>query len=185
MHDASAGATITLGIRLKRHVDGSASLTCTRADGSSTWQRHQGPSGAVMPHHDLTHFAVETSLHYREGFFGLIAQGWEIADFARPWPRGPIPDSALEVELIVGFFDAERREGLQWTSQEFLAHADVYVAARQAQHPGRAIPRRDLNDEEIERVRACRDELSSEWARTPTGSALDLQFAVHTQAASS
>jgi hypothetical protein len=52
---------------------------------------------------------VETTLSYAHGFYGLIADGWEIADFAAPWPRGPVPHDALEVELIVGFFESERR----------------------------------------------------------------------------
>ena len=48
-----------LTIRLKRHPDGSASLTCTRADGSVTWQRQQGQLAIVFPPHDLTHFAID------------------------------------------------------------------------------------------------------------------------------
>ena len=86
-----------LVIRIKRHADGAASLSCTRADGSVTWQRQGGKLGAVFPPHDLTHFAVETTLGYRHAFFGLVADGWEIADFAAPWPRGRVPDDATEV----------------------------------------------------------------------------------------
>src|SRR6059058_3092224 len=85
-------------IRFKRHPDGSASLTCVRGDGTSTWQRQQGQLGLVFPPHDLTHYAVETTLGYRHGFYGLIEDGWNIEDFAKPWPRGPIPDEAQEVE---------------------------------------------------------------------------------------
>src|SRR3982751_4823753 len=98
-----------LTIRLKRHPDHTASLTCTRRDGSVTWQRQRGSLGAVFPPHDLTHYAVEQTLGFQHGFYGLIADGWAIEDFAKPWPRGPIPPEAQEVELIVGFFDTERR----------------------------------------------------------------------------
>jgi hypothetical protein len=168
--------TVELHIRLKRHSDGSASLTCTRRDGSVTWQRLHGPTAIVMPVHDLTHYAVETALGFRRGFFGLLAEGWEIADFAKPWPRGPIPDEALVVELIVGFFDAERRQGEAMTAEAFAAQAAQYVASREA--VGKTIPsgRWQLTDDELGRVRARRDELLARWAAVPAGGDLDLAF---------
>ena len=54
-----------LRIRLKRHSDLSASLTLTRRDGSVTWQRQRGSLALVFPSHDLTHYAVESTLGYR------------------------------------------------------------------------------------------------------------------------
>ena len=174
----SAIRTIDLHIRLKRHVDGSASLSCTRRDGSVTWQRQNGPTALVMPAHDLTHFAVETALGFRRGFYGLLAEGWEITDFAKPWPRGPIPDEALVVELIVGFLDSERRQGEAMTAEAFAVQAAQYVASREA--VGKSIPagRWQLSDDELERVRSLRDELLARWADVPVGGDLDLDFAV-------
>src|SRR5207253_2804998 len=61
-----------LTIRLKRHPDHTASLSCTRRDGSVTWQRQRGSLGAVFPPHDLTHYAVEQTLGFQHGFYGLI-----------------------------------------------------------------------------------------------------------------
>ena len=167
-----------LHIRLKRHPDGSASLTCTRRDGSVTWQRQSGSTALVMPAHDLTHFAVESTLGFRFGFYGLLADGWEIADFAKPWPRGPIPDEALVVELIVGFLDAERRQGEAMTPDAFQTQAEQYVASRLA--VGKTMPNglRPLTDDELARVRARRDDLLARWADVPVGGALDLDFAV-------
>jgi hypothetical protein len=169
--------TVSLHIRLKRHSDDSASLTCTRRDGSVTWQRQQGPTAIVMPAHDLTHYAVETALGFRRGFYGLLAEGWEIGDFAKPWPRGPIPDEALVVELLVGFFDAERRQGEVMTAEAFQAQAAQYVASREA--VGKAMPagQWQLSDAELARVRASRDDLLKRWAAVPSGGALDLEFA--------
>ena len=85
-----------------------------------------------MPAHDLTHFAVESTLGVRRGFYGLLTEGWEITDFAKPWPRGPIPDEALVVELIVGVLDAERRQGEAMTAAAFQMQAEQYVASRVA-----------------------------------------------------
>ena len=167
----------SLTIRLKRHTDGSASLTCTRADGSVTWQRQKPNLALVFPSHDLTHFAVETTLGYAHGFFGLIADGWEIADFAAPWPHGPVPHDALEVELIVGFFESERRGPSAWTADELHAHGQRYVAAQRALHPGRVIAEPPhLTDAQVERVRDARDELLRRWSDVPPGETLELKF---------
>ena len=174
----SVERTVDLQVRFKRHPDGSASLTCTRRDGSVTWQRQHGPTALVMPAHDLTHFAVESTLGFRRGFYGLLADGWEITDFAKPWPRGPIPDEALVVELIVGFLDAERRQGETMTADAFQIQAEQYVASRLA--VGKTMPDglRPLTDDELARVRARRDDLLARWADVPVGGDLDLDFEV-------
>lgn len=52
-------------IRITKNRDGSAALSCGRADGSVTWQRHRGPRGQFFALHDLTHYAVETTLAAR------------------------------------------------------------------------------------------------------------------------
>ena len=172
----SAQRTVDLHIRLKRHTDGSASLTCTRRDGSVTWQRLHGPTAIVMPVHDLTHFAVESTLGFHHGFYGLLADGWEITDFAKPWPRGPIPDEALVVELIVGFFDAEGRQGEAMTAEAFQEQAMQYVASRVA--VGKKMPEGlpQLTDTKLDLVRACRADLLARWTASCVGQALDLEF---------
>lgn len=163
-------------IRFKRHPDDSASITCTRRDGSVTWQRQRGQLGLVFPPHDLTHYAVETTLGYRHGFYGLLADGWEIGDFATPWPRGPIPPEALEVELIVGVFDAERRQMTRWTAAEFADHAAQYVAARAAVRHEVAPTPRTLTQDEIDAVRVARDALFARWHALGPGGELVLEF---------
>ena len=83
-----------LTIRIKKQSDGSAALSCTRPDGSVTWQRQEGTHGRFFPLHDLTHYAVETVLGYQNGFYGMVARGWNMTDFGAPWPRGRIPADA-------------------------------------------------------------------------------------------
>ena len=163
-------------IRFKRHPDGSASLTCVRGDGTSTWQRQQGQLGLVFPPHDLTHYAVETTLGYRHGFYGLIEDGWNIEDFAKPWPRGPIPIEAQEVELIVGFFDTERRSFARMTEAEFNDHATRYLAAHKSTKPNALGEARRLTEAEIERIRGCRSDLLGRWSALGPGDVLELSF---------
>ena len=166
-----------LTIRFKRHPDHTASLTCVRRDGSTTWQRQRGTLGAVFPPHDLTHFAVEQTLGYCHGFYGLIADGWDIADFAKPWPRGAIPDEAREVELLVGFFDTERMSGQHLTSAEYQEHVATYLASRHAAKGTATLTHvRPLTDEELALVRRNRSELLDRWWNVLPGETLELEF---------
>src|SRR3954453_411272 len=71
-------------VRIKKKTDGAAALSCTRADGSITWQRQDGQVARFFPLHDLTHFAVESTLGFRQAFYGLIESGWDISTFAEP-----------------------------------------------------------------------------------------------------
>jgi len=169
-----AGPDLT--IRIKRHSDGSASLTCTRRDGSSTWQRQAGSLGMVFPPHDLTHFAVETTLGYGGAFYGLIADGWEISDFAKPWARGPIPAEAREVETLVSVFESITRRVASPTAAEVNSWAEEYVASRNAAKPGSADPLRELTADEIERVAQTRTALLDQWSSLAPGEALELAF---------
>ena len=68
----------SLIIHFTKRTDGGALLKCVRADGSTTWQRQDEKNAAFFPLHDLTHYAVETELGFRRGFYGLIAEGWDI-----------------------------------------------------------------------------------------------------------
>jgi len=161
-----------LTVRIKKNTDGSAALSCTRADGTVTWQRQLGAHGAFFPRHDLTHFAVETELGYHRAFFGMVASGWDISDFGPPWPRGRIPDDADPAELIVGFLDAERASGTHWTGADFSDKARIYYLDHKLTQPPPT-----LTDDELARIRARRAELFAEWDAVPPGGALELTFA--------
>lgn len=94
-------------------------LRCERADGSVTWQKHTAGSAAFFGFHDLTHFAVETVFGYRNGFFGLIAQGWDVEDLAGKGARGALPAETMEVERFAGALDLERGGGASWNAADF------------------------------------------------------------------
>lgn len=163
--------TPTLTIRIKKNADGSAALTCLRADGSVTWQRQQGRQGLFFPRHDLTHFAVETELGFRRGFYGLVAEGWDISDFGAPWPRGRIPADAEPAELIVGFFDMERAAGTTWRADDFNDKAAAYFR----DHRITGTPP-SLTDDQIDRVRARMRSLFARWDAIAPGGSLELLF---------
>ena len=152
-----------LKIEIAKRADGAGLLRCTRPDGGITWQKQPERHAVHFSLHDLTHYAVETTLGYQRGFFGLIAEGWDVEDTTGKGRRGALPPEAFEVECIVGLFDSERGSGSLWTADEFATYAPKTLS-------------RELNDETIQRVRARRAELFRMWADVPAGQALALSF---------
>jgi hypothetical protein len=147
-----------LKVEIARQPDGAGVLRCTRQDGSVTWQK-QTKHAAHFAVHDLTHFAVETVLGYRRGFFGLIAEGWEVEDTTGKGTRGALPAQALEAEKIVGLFDSERASGVIWSAGEFNTFAP-----------------RTLTEAEIQKVRVLRSALLRQWSAIAPGQKLELAF---------
>jgi len=157
-------------IQITKRADGGGLLRCTRADGSTTWQKQENRHAPFFALHDLTHFAVESTLGFQHGFFGLVADGWDIEDTTGKGARGPLPAEASEVEYIVGSLDSERASGAMQTAAEFNAHAAIHSAST-----GRPAPRL-LTDEELSRVRTRRGELFAQWFALEPGAAIELRF---------
>jgi hypothetical protein len=110
-------------------------------------------------------------LRHRRGFYGLVAEGWDITDFGAPWPRGRIPADANASELIVGFLDTERASGTRWPASDFNDKAAIYYR----EHFPTATPPA-VTDEELARIRQRRAELFARWDAVSPGSALELTF---------
>ncbi len=157
-------------IRIKKDKDGRIALSCIRADGTTTWQRQQGAVAAFFPKHDLTHLAVETVLSLRQGFYGLVSAGWDFSDFGTPWPRGRPPLDAVISEIIVGFFDVERRSGELGVAAELNRRlAELYADSGLPAH-------REFTEDDLARVREKRAELFGRWDSIEPGKALELSF---------
>jgi len=152
-------------VQITKRADGAGVLRCVRDDGSVTWQKQTDRHAAFFSLHDLTHFAVETTLGFRRGFFGLISEGWDIEDTTGKGARGPLPPEAGEAEQIVGLFSAERASGVIWTVEEFNESAAM-------------VGTRKLTFDEILRVKKKRSELFQQWAAVEPGATLELQFEV-------
>lgn len=157
-------------IRLTKRKDGSVILRCDRPDGTAAWQRQDGQLSYVFPIHDITHYVVETELGFSSGFFGLIANGWDIRDTTGKGARGPLPPEAVTVENIVGLFDVQRSLRVEWTADEVNEQARMYLAAR----GGAGL--RPLTDEEIVRVRTRVSELAQRWRELGPDETLELPF---------
>src|SRR5690348_2604711 len=150
-------------------TNGSAALSCVRADGSVTWQRQDGRQGRFFPYHDLTHFAVESVLPIR-GFYRVVADGWDLTDFGKPWPKGPLPEEAHIAEVIVGFLDTERAAGIAWSPEDWRMAATTYFQRRNLPMPVLPTP------DDLQRIRAERGRLFDRWTALPPGETLELHL---------
>ncbi|MFL5566638.1 MAG: hypothetical protein ACJ79B_03020 [Gemmatimonadaceae bacterium] len=157
-------------IRIKKNADGRTSLSCTRPDGTTTWQRQEGGQARFFPRHDLTHYAVESVLGIRNGFYGLVASGWDLSDFGTPWPRGRIPPEANIAEIIVGFLDRERAGSDRATADDLNAALANYSAENSLATDV------VVTEDDLSRIRAKRAELFVQWAAIEPGDALEVTF---------
>ncbi len=153
-------------IELKKGADGPSTLACVRADGSRTWGKVQ----RFFPVHDLTHCAVETVLELDDGFFGLIASGWAIDDFEAPGAAARLPVEAHWAESIVGLLDIERGTGRPWSAVELNQSLDELLRDQ------KVMPFRAIEDLELGRIRALRDDLAGRWAAVAPGGTLVVPF---------
>ncbi len=160
-----------LRIEFERQGDGAVVFRCTRPDGTSTWQKHVGKSAMFYPFHDLTHFAVESTFAFSQGFYGLIASGWDIADTGGKGARGRLPPEAIVVEHMVGLFDRERVGGAAaLTADEFNGILQDLTDS------GNIISAPVATAAQLQAVRARISELYDGLASLQPGSAMELTF---------
>jgi hypothetical protein len=170
----AAAVAPELVVQLTKRADGGVVLRCVRRDGTATWQRQVGGHAMWFPFHDLRHFAVETTLGFTQGFYGLVADGWDIDDTGGKGARGPIPPEAGVVEHLVGLLDRERMGGAPPLSAEYVnAHL---TNVGQIGVRGRTMTVRPLTDAELDAVRAEADRLHEAWAVLPEGETLELVY---------
>lgn len=141
-------------------------FTCIREDGTTSGMR----SSAFFVRHDLTHYAVETVLKLGEGFYGLVASGWDISSFEEREPGSrksrKLPPQALFAEFLVGTLDLETFPGM--VSNEDLRGNLMANCG----NLGVPMP----TDEQLERIRKEKARLLEVWAQASPGEVLELSF---------
>lgn len=155
-------------IQLKKGRDGPATLACVRADGTRTW----GKEHPFFPVHDITHCVVESVLGFDQAFFGLIARGWAIDDFAKPGASRQLPVQAIIAEHAVGVFDRERALPHQLTAAEFNATLMASLP------PACRVAFQQLDETHLAQVRDLRNALAARWYALQAGETLEIPFPV-------
>jgi hypothetical protein len=157
-------------IKMSKRRDGTVVARFERADGTATWKRQPARHAEFFVAHDLAHYAVETILGHRRGFYGLVAEGWDLSDFGSPWPRGKLPADAEPAEVIVGFLDAERANLERWSAGDFNSRAALYYEQHELANPP------VLDDAALDRIREYARRLRAQWAALPEDGTLELEF---------
>lgn len=145
-------------------------LRCIRADGSIASQRNDGSGGRFFAVHDLRHLAVESVLGCDEGFYGLLAAGWEIIDTTGKGARLELPEEAIAVEHLVGMLDADSTNGNASSAAELNEYASAF--AKQNQRAASLI----LTEQNLTDIRGLISTLHSRWMALTEGESLKLSF---------
>jgi hypothetical protein len=161
----------TLTFRIKKRIDASSVLVLVREDGSST-SGSIGPPGGYGPVHDLAHYVVERTLGLCEGFLGLVASGWEIADFEKKGTAQRLPAEGVLAEVAAGEISRQAMMW-QWSSAEDYVWA-VETTVRRSQ-PGYTLPA--ITHEMFEGMRVELLQLRQRWNELAPGETLELSFA--------
>ncbi|MEO5583293.1 MAG: hypothetical protein ABIR66_11415 [Saprospiraceae bacterium] len=145
-------------------------LICTRNDGSFTSSMmHPG-----VELHDIIHYAVETILEFKLGFYGILDQGYQIEEFEIPRHRRPLAliPSNLPIESIQAEFLVNQlmMETLQGPIADFMA---VFIKALEANK----IPFPDrLNETTLSEIRKLIETIKNQWATIEEGKSMELIF---------
>lgn len=160
-----------LRIQFEKQRDGAVVFRCTRDDGTATWQKHLGKAALFFPFHDLSHYAVESIFGLTQGFYGLIDQGWDIADTGGKGARGALPGQAGVAEHIVGLFDRERVGGAPLlTAGEFNGIlSELAASSRLSGAP-------TVTEAQLAATRSRISELYDRLASLQPGTSMELSF---------
>lgn len=151
-------------------------LTCTRADGTSTYSKSRH---AFFGPHDLMHYAVETTLGLRQSFFGLVASGWSLTSFDELGSEGDgsreLPAEAALTEFIVAEFQREQAQGEPMSAEEFNRSLRACVAGAKPGKPPLPHPR-PLSEDDLRRVRETFAALLHRYRSLGEGERMELEF---------
>lgn len=122
--------------------------------------------------HDLCHYAIESSLGYKNAFWGMISQGIDPEIFLDKQKRDQlfISDEAWYAEHIAHLFLIEFTQG------EFEDINSVFRDTLGQTHPD--IPLIQYSAEEIRRIRLLIRRRVEEWREIPAGESMVLHFLI-------
>ena len=148
-----------------------STLHIYRDDGTLDWE-YINPG---LLTHDLAHYAVESILDMKNGFYGIINQGASISDFELPkGQKGFLvhPDTihleALQSEHLVNLVQSEIYN--TGTLDDFIQIMKDICAENELEFPAR------LNKSSLKEIRSLYSELALEFHSMDEGQELELNL---------
>ena len=160
-----------LTIQVYKNANKPTILKCIRADKSETWSKlHPNTE-----YHDLAHIAVETTLCFKNSFFGMVANGVNITDFELPEHQKPdtlrganLPRESLVTEHLVNLLTIEQlntKEGIN-----FIEEAQKILKEKNLPFP------KELTEDSLKIIRTQFLHLISLWNHLNDGDYLENTF---------
>src|SRR5450432_346262 len=89
-------------LQVTRNSDKPHVIKYTRDNGTATWM----PANDFFVQHDLSHYAIEKTLHYRSAFMGMLNNGMDIKDFEDREKRNRmvVTQEAIHAENMANLF---------------------------------------------------------------------------------
>lgn len=122
-----------LSIRIKKERNSPSVMTVKRSDGTKTYAKLE----ANFEIHDIAHYIVEKQMGFKNAFYGLLSQGYQINEFQLPkeerpkvlWPQN-MPQEALITEhlvnlLTIDFMQPETKMDILKTLETILKDKEL------------------------------------------------------------
>jgi len=144
-------------------------LHCVRPDGTTT----QGPMPrqGILPH-DAFHFVVESTLAWRDAFFGRLSRGAAHDRLTALLHGEKIdrvkPAQALQSEALIACLQANQWGG----ASDPATFAETLIAACRL----RGVPPPDIDADELTAVRTALREFGAAWRPLNPGQSLERTF---------
>jgi hypothetical protein len=144
------------------------SLRVERENGTSDWM----PTTPFFVEHDITHFAVETTLGFQEAFWGLMSKGWSFSNFEDRQPGSrkavQLPPEAYITEGLVGAIQVDHMHG-PFSYEGFLKVLRESHEALGATPPV-------ITSEQLTSIRELKNQLIVRWKELAPGDRLEITF---------
>ncbi len=123
----------------------------------------------------MAHYAVETTLGFKNAFYGLVAKGNNIEDFELPRDKRPeevmpdnLPNEALVTEHLVNL--------IMTKAQTNDMHFDILTALNAILEEKNLNFPRNLTKERMNEMWTLFQNLLQQWHMLPRGETMELEF---------
>ena len=153
-------------IRLYKGDSSPDRAECVRGDGSRT----ETELSSNCVYHDLAHFAVESRMGFRDGYWGKIADGFDFSAYS-------LPDEKRPVKISEEGYHAEYLATLVQTAASSGGWNDAYENMLRTASQSAGLPFPDsLPTKKRDAIVDYTKMLYQQWDWLPVNSALELHF---------